>query len=100
MAADATAAIFAAGGMIIGGLITSVIGSRSSESAQLRAEIIELRKVIDRRHTHLSAYARTLEVVLLAWQLPSQKEQIETIQRARESLKHALGSPGGPPGGR
>lgn len=100
MAGEVLVAVVGAGGLVLGGLITSVIGSRSSELTQLHQELSLLRQALDRRHTHLSAYARTLEIVLLAWQLPSVPEQIETIRKAREALEHALGSSGGGGGGR
>lgn len=86
---------------MIGAWLKSAFDSRSSESKQLREEIIALRKVVDRRHTHLSAYARTLEIVLLAWQIPSPAEQARIVKVARERLEKAIsGSAGGDGAGR
>jgi hypothetical protein len=104
---EVASALIGLAGLVLGAFVKSVYDWRSSASQQASELLIErdkeislLRQALDRRHTHLSAYARTLEIVLLALKLPL-AEQVETIRQAREHLQEVLaGSAGAGGGGR
>jgi hypothetical protein len=97
---EIASALIGLGGAIFGALVKSVYDSLNSESSRLQSllaerdrELVLLRKALDLRHTDLSAYARTLEIVCLAYKLPL-PEQVEVIRQARLGLEHALAGSG------